>query len=54
MASIDMIGIYFALVMTFIIIFALSSSAIHYYKIKYIHESGIAILLGLFLSFIIT
>ena len=51
--TIDYVGINFAILISFIIIYAICSSAINYYKIKFIHESGIAILLGILLSYIV-
>jgi hypothetical protein len=54
MASYDAFGIYFAIICVSLIVYALSSAAIHFYKLKYIHESGIAIGLGILLSYLVS
>jgi sodium/hydrogen exchanger-like protein 6/7 len=54
MAGIDILGYFSTIIMLSIIIYSLCSSAILKYKIKYIHESGVAILLGIIISYIVS
>ena len=47
------LGAVFIMVLFSMILISLSGSALDHYKIKFIHESGVAIILGLIISWII-